>query len=95
MQLDNINTFIYRSFSSSASLRTPPGVLTSSSVSSVKKFSSSSLRAPPSVPTSSLASLRAPPDVPKSSSASSCAPPSVRTSASRDGDLINSQVQRN
>ena len=95
MQLDNINTFIYRSFSSSASLRTPPGVLTSSSVSSVKKFSSSSLRAPPSVPTSLLASLRAPPDVPKSSSASSCAPTSVPTSASRDGDLINSQVQGN
>ena len=89
MQLDNINTFIYRSFSSSASLRTSPGVLTSSSVSSVKQFSSSSLRAPPSVPTSSL---RAPPSVPKSSSASSYAPPGVPTSASHDGDLMNSPV---
>ena len=95
MKLDNINTFIYLSFSSSASLRTPPGVLTSSSVSLVKTSSSSSLRAPPSVPISSLASSRALPSVPKSLSASSYAPPGVPTSASRDGNLINSPVQGN
>ena len=95
MQLDNISTFIYRSFSSSVSLRMPPGVLTSSSVSSVKTFSSSSLRAPPSVPTSLLASSRTPPGVPKSLSVSSCVPPGMPTFASHDGDLINSPVQEN